>query len=122
MDASEQGHAMVGVLPYTFRMGTQRAQLGYREIITVRETILGPAGIRLRGHEFHWSQLADPLSLEDAAYELAGQEKRREGYADTTVLASYIHVPLAANPHVMTRLIDTCLSRRDARNAEEKCM
>jgi cobyrinic acid a,c-diamide synthase len=118
IDAANNGHAMVGVLPYTFRMGTERAQLGYREIITARETIIGPAGTKLRGHEFHWSHLVDPLSREHAAYELEGRENTREGYADATILASYVHVPLAANPHVMTRLIHNCLSHRKARNAE----
>jgi cobyrinic acid a,c-diamide synthase len=116
IDAASRCHAMLGVLPYTFRMGTERAQLGYREILTVRETIIGPAGMRLRGHEFHWSQLVDPLSREHAAYELEGRESAREGYADTTILASYVHVPLAANPHVMMRLIHNCLSHRKARN------
>jgi cobyrinic acid a,c-diamide synthase len=117
IDAASRCHTMLGVLPYTFRMGTECAQLGYREIRTVRETIIGPAGMHLRGHEFHWSHLVDPLSREHAAYELEGREGTREGYADTTILASYVHVPLAANPHVMMRLIHNCLSHRKARNA-----
>ncbi len=115
IDAVDSCHAMLGVLPYTFRMGTERAQLGYREIITVRETIIGPACTSLRGHEFHWSQLVDPLSREHAAYELEGRENMREGYADATILASYVHVPLAANPHIMTRLLHNCLLHRKAR-------
>jgi cobyrinic acid a,c-diamide synthase len=118
IDASGSCHAMLGVLPYTFRMGTERAQLGYREIITVRETIMGSAGMRLRGHEFHWSQLVDPLSREHAAYELEGRENTWEGYADATILASYVHVPLAANPHVMKNLLHNCLALREARNAQ----
>lgn len=120
IDATSRSHTMLGVLPYTFRMGTVRAQLGYREIITVRETIIGSAGMRLRGHEFHWSQLVNPLSREHAAYELEGQENTWEGYADATILASYIHVPLAANPHVMTRLIHNSFSMRQARDAQRR--
>ncbi len=116
IDAASNRHTMLGVLPYTFRMGTERAQLGYREIITARETLIGPAGTRLRGHEFHWSQLVDPLLKEHVAYELEGQENIYEGYADTTILASYVHMPLAANPHVMTRLLHNCLLHREARN------
>jgi cobyrinic acid a,c-diamide synthase len=116
IDAASKRHTMLGVLPYTFRMGTERAQLGYREIITARETIIGPAGTCLRGHEFHWSQLVDPLLREHAAYELEGRENTHEGYADATILASYVHVPLAANPHVMTRLLHNCLLHREARN------
>lgn len=120
IDAANTCHAMLGLLPYTFRMGKERTQIGYREVITTRETIIGPGGTRLRGHEFHWSQLTTPLVREHAAYELEGRENAHEGYADATILASYIHVPLAANPHVMKRLLHNCLFHREARNAREK--
>ncbi|MBA2393241.1 MAG: cobyrinate a,c-diamide synthase [Ktedonobacteraceae bacterium] len=121
IDAANRSHTVVGVLPYTFRMGTERAQLGYREIITVRETLIGPAGTRLRGHEFHWSHLTEPLARDDAAYEREGGEKTREGYANSTILASYMHVPFAANPQIMTNLLHNCLLQREARNEQERC-
>lgn len=120
MDTSDICHAMSGILPYTFRMGRERAHIGYREVITTRETIIGPSGTRLRGHEFHWSQLTTPLAREHAAYELEGQEHTREGYADTTILASYIHVPLAAYPQIMSQLLHNCLLHRNARNEQGK--
>ena len=36
--------------------------LGYREVTTLAETLFGPAGTTLRGHEFHWSdmEMSDP--------------------------------------------------------------
>jgi cobyrinic acid a,c-diamide synthase len=118
IDVANNCHALLGVLPYGFRMGLERAQLGYREIITTRETIIGPAGTRLRGHEFHWSQLVDPLLKEYAAYEQEGQENTQEGYADATILASYVHIPLAANPQSMMKLLHNCLVHREARNMQ----
>jgi cobyrinic acid a,c-diamide synthase len=120
IDAANMSHQLLGVLPYTFQMGTERAQLGYREITMVRDTILGPAGTHLRGHEFHWSQIVDPLSREHAAYQLEEREDTREGYASKTILASYVHVPLAANPSIMIRLIHNCLSHRNAMDVIEK--
>jgi cobyrinic acid a,c-diamide synthase len=127
IDAAGQSHEMLGMLPYTFRMGTARAQLGYREIITARQTIIGPAGMRLRGHEFHWSQLVEPpdtdkphLYSEQAAYVIEGREKKREGYADETILASYVHIPLVANRHALMGLIHSCLLLRTKRNAQVK--
>ncbi len=114
IDANKVSHQLLGVLPYTFQMGTERAQLGYRELTTVCDTIIGPAGTQLRGHEFHWSRIVDPLLREQAAYRLEGRENTLEGYANKTILASYVHVPLAANPDVMTRLIQNCLARRKA--------
>lgn len=120
IDAANKCHAMLGILPYIFRMGGERAQIGYREVITARETIIGPGGTRLRGHEFHWSHLTTSLAREHAAYELEGRENAYEGYADATILASYIHVPLAANPHVMAQLLHNCLLHREARKVRGK--
>ena len=114
IDANKVCHQLLGVLPYTFQMGTERAQLGYRELTTVRDTIIGHAGTQLRGHEFHWSRIVDPLLREHAAYRLEGCENTLEGYANKTILASFVHVPLAANPDVMTRLIQNCLAQRKA--------
>ena len=114
IDANKVHHQLLGVLPYTFQMGTERAQLGYRELTTVRDTISGPAGTQLRGHEFHWSRIVDPLLREHAAYRLEGRENTVEGYANKMILASYVHVPLAANPDVMIRLIQNCLAQRKA--------
>jgi len=114
IDATSVHHDLLGVLPYTFQMGIERAQLGYREISTVRDTILGPAGTKLRGHEFHWSRIVDPFSKAHAAYRLEGREDTLEGYADKTILASYVHVPLAAHPNAMMSLVRNCLSRRKA--------
>jgi cobyrinic acid a,c-diamide synthase len=112
VDAQCVSHDLVGILPYTFQMGTERAQLGYRELTTLRETIIGPAGTRLRGHEFHWSHIAEPLIEKHVPYQFVGEGMAKEGYATKTVLASYIHIPLAANPKVMAELIRRCAQGR----------
>ena len=48
---------MCGVLPGDSAMQTQLRALGYREVTTLAETLFGPAGTTLRGHEFHWSDM-----------------------------------------------------------------
>ncbi len=108
VDAQGVSYDLVGVLPYTFQMGTERAQLGYRELTTLRETIIGPAGMRLRGHEFHWSHIVEPLLEDHVPYQVEGAGKAKEGYTTETVLASYVHIPLAANPQAMVELIRRC--------------
>jgi cobyrinic acid a,c-diamide synthase len=109
IDASGRGHTLVGVLPYTFRMGMERAQVGYREITMLRDTLIAPVGTHLRGHEFHWSRIVEPLLEKHAAYRVEGRDAIWEGYVNGTLLASYIHIPLTANPRVMERLLHTCL-------------
>lgn len=108
IDTDHTSHDLVGVLPYTFQMGTSRAQLGYREITLLRDTIIGRAGTRLRGHEFHWSHIIEPLLEDCAPYQVEESDQRREGYATETMQASYIHIPLAANPQAMEELVRRC--------------
>ncbi|GAC1401421.1 MAG: cobyrinate a,c-diamide synthase [Ktedonobacteraceae bacterium] len=120
IDTTQKHHQLVGAIPYTFRMGTERAQIGYREITTTRNTILGPVGMHLRGHEFHWSHIIETLSEAHAPYQLAGREPTAEGYANENILASYVHVPLAAHPQVLTRLVQTGRMYRQARMGWEK--
>jgi cobyrinic acid a,c-diamide synthase len=116
IDSEERRHRLVGALPYTFRMGTERAQVGYREITMLRDTLIAPAGTHLRGHEFHWSRIVEPLLEEQTAYRIEGRDVVCEGYACRTLLASYIHIPLAANPRALERLLHSCLLyRRQAR-------
>lgn len=116
IDAASKQHLLVGAIPYTFRMGTERAQIGYREITTTRDTLLGPAGIRLRGHEFHWSSIVERLSEAHTPYLVEGREKTVEGYATKNMLASYVHIPLAAHPQVLTQLLQTCRARRNVQH------
>jgi cobyrinic acid a,c-diamide synthase len=114
IDANGREHKLAGVLPYTFRMGTERAQVGYREITTLRDTLIAPAGTYLRGHEFHWSHIVEPLLEERAAYRVEGRSMTCEGYAGATLLASYVHIPLATNLRVLERLLHVCLLSRQA--------
>jgi cobyrinic acid a,c-diamide synthase len=117
IDTNHTSHDLVGVLPYTFQMGTKRAQLGYREITILHDTIIGRVGTRLRGHEFHWSHIVEPLLEEHAPYQIEESGEGREGYATETILASYIHIPLAANPQAMGELIRRCRVRDGAQDS-----
>ncbi|MBD2326409.1 cobyrinate a,c-diamide synthase [Alkalinema sp. FACHB-956] len=64
VDFEGQRHAMVGTLPTDAVMG-KRLTLGYREATVQATSALVQAGQRLRGHEFHRSQVtgrsAQPL-------------------------------------------------------------
>jgi cobyrinic acid a,c-diamide synthase len=105
LDQEGIAHPLLGVLPYEFRMGKQRAQLGYREVVTRRETLLGPANLHLRGHEFHWSYIQEPLLTEHTIYEVQGEKGYiEEGFANQAIVASYIHLPFKSFVTVLTNL------------------
>ncbi|NQW12440.1 MAG: cobyrinate a,c-diamide synthase [Alphaproteobacteria bacterium] len=63
-------HRMAGLLPLVTRFDQRRLHLGYRAITTRLDTPFGPAGTRLRGHEFHYSTLGQ----EGGGQEGGGQE------------------------------------------------
>ena len=78
---------MAGVLQADARM-TDRLTLGYRQATTTSPSPLGPAGLRLTGHEFHYSTTEPP----GEALELSSRwGERREGWATPSLLATYLH-------------------------------
>ena len=59
-DAAGVVHPMAGLLSHATSFAKRRMVLGYREAILTAPTGFGPAGTRLRGHEFHYARLTDP--------------------------------------------------------------
>ncbi|ADV67735.1 cobyrinate a,c-diamide synthase [Deinococcus maricopensis] len=92
-------HAMCGVVPYRTRM-TGRLTLGYRDARALADTPLAPAGAPVRAHEFHYSALTHAPT--HPAYDVNGTP---EGYARGNVLASYLHLHLAADPAFVERFL-----------------
>ena len=50
---------LVGIFPVATRMLPRRKALGYREVLFTGDSLLGPAGTIARGHEFHYSEMAE---------------------------------------------------------------
>lgn len=103
VDRQGRAYPMVGALPGRSTM-TERVILGYRVVTARQETWLLRPGEFVRGHEFHYSSWeVDPSH---AAYDVMprqGGEARLEGYARGNLLASYIHLHLAAAPWLASR-------------------
>ena len=98
---SLDGRAMCGAVPADGRM-TDRLHLGYRRATVRVDTPVAPAGADLRGHEFHYSTLDPPGD----ALDLAGRLGRgRAGFASPTLLASYLHQHLGADPAPAERFV-----------------
>jgi cobyrinic acid a,c-diamide synthase len=94
------GHEMCGVLPAVGRM-TERLTLGYREATALQATPWLAAGERVRGHEFHYSQVDAVADAPSPAWTLAARGRERpEGFAAAAVQASYLHVHWAAFPQL----------------------
>jgi cobyrinic acid a,c-diamide synthase len=97
-------HPWIGLFPFMVNMQKRRYALGYRKIILKKDTILGPAGTRIRGHEFHYSNLLEPMSHDKSiisVYEVrnAGNSLLApEGYTWNNTLAGYIHLHFNSCP------------------------
>ncbi|MGD1074469.1 MAG: cobyrinate a,c-diamide synthase [Thermodesulfovibrionales bacterium] len=99
---------MAGIYPFETQMKKGRSKLGYREIRLTEDCLLGKKGARLRGHEFHYSEIpGSPSSTEVyAVQDGSGREIGFEGYRLKNALASYIHIHFGSNPAVARNVMD----------------
>jgi cobyrinic acid a,c-diamide synthase len=105
--------AMAGIFPGRARMLKKRKALGYREVTFTADTPLGPKGTTARGHEFHYSEMDLPDTV-DTCYRLSrrgGEQLGAEGYRTGNVLGSYIHLHFGSNPQLATNFVAFCRKR-----------
>jgi cobyrinic acid a,c-diamide synthase len=110
------GHALCGVVPATARM-TPHLTLGYRTATVCRDNPVAAAGQSLRGHEFHYSQVDPPgdgLSL------ASHRDTWLEGYAGDSMLATYLHLHLGADPGPAERFVAAAASWRQSQREGKK--
>jgi cobyrinic acid a,c-diamide synthase len=99
---------MVGALPIRAHLG-ERLTLGYREARLLTDSPVGPPGTTLRGHEFHYST-CEPSG---AALALTGRfGHTTDGFATSTLLATYLHHHAGGDPSRISAFVGTCVDRR----------
>ena len=109
MDGNQ--YPMVGIFPMETIMSKCLRSLGYREIKTREESVLGPAGTKVRGHEFHYSHLQGTPSSIKTVYDLdyeKGMERKAEGFVIRRTLGSYIHLHWGSNPSTAKYFVKFC--------------
>lgn len=103
-------HPMVGLIPGEAEMKDRLQALGYVEVETTDETMLGPAGLKFRGHQFRYSDFRLPAEVE-CTYHVRrrrGGEVFHEGYRQGHTLASYVHAHWASNPLLAQGFVQAC--------------
>ena len=116
---------MAAIIPGVAVMSERLQAIGYVEVETLADSILGPTQTRFRGHQFRHSTLeavdgADRIDRVyiDRIYKVAprwGGAPFAEGYRVANVLASYVHAHWASNPAVAEALVDACIHSRVSR-------
>ena len=113
---------MAGVFPFETQMKTSKAHLGYREIELEDDCIVGRKGERLRGHEFHYSEIKSSEKLPVKSCESKDKKDsgdlslvtcysllnahRNEGYRHKKTLASYVHLHFGSNSGIAQDFIN----------------
>lgn len=102
-------HHLLGLLPAWTRMCPRRQSLGYVEARFERDCFWGERGGFLRGHEFHYSELAGAPTDCELAYSLHYRRSGRpaaEGFQRGSVLASYAHLHFASRPDAVAHFVN----------------
>ena len=94
------GVPMCGVLDVATAM-SPRLTLGYRAAVAPADSVLAPAGTRVRGHEFHRTH-ATPVAGPTPAWQWSAAP---EGFAAGGVHASYLHLHWAGSPGLASRFV-----------------
>ncbi len=121
LDLDGRSHPMTGCFPFATRMYPSLRSLGYREVALSADTLLGPAGTTLRGHEFHYSGLDETPAAGGwktvyAVSDRLGRPKTREGYQVRRTLGSYVHLHFGSRPDAAGHFVCACRTYRHERN------
>lgn len=102
------GRAMVSAVPTRAHLG-DRLTLGYRRAVCTVDSVVGPAGTVLQGHEFHYSA-CEPTGT---ALTLSSRFGRRgDGFAHRSLLATYLHHHAGGDPSVVESFVRACVTAR----------
>jgi cobyrinic acid a,c-diamide synthase len=120
LDLERNRYPMTGCFPLETRMLPRLKSLGYREIQLVDESPLGPAGLTVRGHEFHYSEIIEIDTSLDRTYRVTrgnAADAYREGYRFQNTLGSYMHLHFGSRPECVQHFVEKCSTYRRERTS-----
>ena len=106
-DAEGRSHEMVGLFAAESVMRKTGMTLGYRTVELAHSCLLGPAGLSVRGHEFHYSLLEPKGRLHYACqlFDAEGRVVGQDGLMVKNTLAMYSHLHFASRPEAALSLL-----------------
>ncbi len=116
IEVEHRDYPMVGLYPFRTRMLSHRKALGYREVVLKKDSLLGPKGLRARGHEFHYSELINGTEEIADLYQVSnrkGMEVGPDGFMVYNALAGYIHFHFGSNPEMAANFVESCREYKD---------
>jgi cobyrinic acid a,c-diamide synthase len=119
VDQNNASYPMAGCFPFATKMFPRLKALGYREITLTGDTTIGKRGIRIRGHEFHYSELTRLAPGFQTVYQISdrsGLDRAPEGYQISQTLGSYNHLHFGSEPTVAGHFVENCRKYNHSRN------
>ncbi|NIY74914.1 cobyrinate a,c-diamide synthase [Thalassospira sp. HF15] len=93
VDAAGTRHEMLGLLPLETSFASRKLHLGYREAQLGMPTPFGPAGMKLRGHEFHYATTVSEDGMPFCRMKTAtGLDLGPAGLVERNVFGSFFHM------------------------------
>lgn len=109
---------LAGVLPIDTEMLPRLKTLGYVEALLAADAVLGLAGGKVRGHEFHYSHITADDTAAAGWHSVYRLTRRRsdviaplEGFIRGNVQASYVHVHFASAAGIAAAFVQHCKER-----------
>ncbi len=94
-DAEGHGHRMAGLLPVETSYAKRKMHLGYRVAHLLHAGVLGAAGRRIVGHEFHYASVTRSDTAREAAFaaitDAEGNDLGTAGHRRGHVTGSFFH-------------------------------
>lgn len=112
-------HAMAGILPAHMQMNKKLQMVGYVEAEIKENCCLGSAGMKIRGHEFHFSSEqageADVTGMRALSFtRLRNGAVYDGGFVSQSgnVVGSYLHFNFAGSPKNAVAFVNNCWNYR----------
>ena len=107
-----QQFPMLGILPGKVEVFGKLQALGYCEVESQEDSLLGSKGSKFRGHQFRYSQFHPEDDIETIyKFKRFGKEYH-EGYRVGETLASYVHAHWGSNPQIAKNFVQRCVEVR----------
>jgi len=105
---------MVGVFHGTVAMNRKSLTLGYRETEITKSCILGDAGTKVRGHEFHYSSFTPNEKMNYACQwsDARSAKQGEDGLLKDNVIALYTHLHFASQPSIPQTLVQAAKGKK----------
>jgi len=124
LHVGDRTYPMVGVLPVDFRLMGRPQGHGYTMVDVVEANPFYPVGLKLRGHEFHYSRVdggeVGGLSMAFAVKRGIGILDGKDGVCYKNVLATYTHIHALGSPEWAEGLVQAALGCQRGNSARKR--